>query len=168
MDKLNDQEKFEVLALATLPIQIAIVYILIGIIKRCIRHKMKKEYTYKVMSRCVSQQELLNDFSSRDSGLYGMRTAIALLRFEYNGKEYTVTNGFASTNQPYSPGDYVEILINPSDPGKSYLLSDDELPRYRAKAWKTMDKKSIAFGCFGVIAFYAFTLYIVINALLND
>ena len=168
MDKLNGQEKFEIIAMASFPIQVAIYFAIFKIIQKCKRNKMKKEYTFKVTAKCIGKEEQVHKSMDDKASLNGMRTSLAILKFEYNGKEYIVDNGFSSTNQPYAPGDDVEILINPSDPSKSYILSDEELPRYYAKARKNMDKMPVILVIAFMIPFYAFLLYWMITQFLND
>jgi len=86
---------------------------------------------------------------------------MAFFKFVYDKRTFIVSNGFASTNQPYAIGDKAQILIDPHHPGKGYILADKELKNYYKKASQTQDRKTNFIGMVALVAFYIFFVYIV-------
>lgn len=154
------------------PLFVVIGYILFKIIQKITRAQLKKKYTIEVTAECVDSQDTYAQFIDVDenpetyrnldgSKYIGTKMSKAIFEFDLNSQRYKVCNNSSSTNQPYAVGDKAQILINPNNPTEGYILTDQELKNYYAKAKKTQSRITNIIGIGAVVFFYFLIAYLI-------
>lgn len=154
------------------PLLVAIGYILFKIIQKITRAQLKKKYTIEVSAKCVGPEDTYAQFIGVDespenyrnldgSKYIGRKMSKAIFEYDLNSQHYRVSNNSSSTNQPYAIGDKAQILINPNKPTEGYILTDQELKNYYAKAKKTQNRITNIIGIGAVVFFYFLIAYLI-------